>query len=40
MVLALDASAAVAAVALARTNGLDATIVGEVRAGSREVVLT
>jgi phosphoribosylformylglycinamidine cyclo-ligase len=40
MVLALDDSAAGAAVTLARANGVDASIVGEVRAGSREVVLT
>ncbi len=40
MVLALDASAVNAAVTLARANGVDASIVGGVRTGSREVVLT
>ena len=40
MVLALDPSAAAAAVTLARANGLAASIVGEVRTGSRQVVLT
>lgn len=40
MVIALDASAAAAAVTLARANGVDASIVGEVCAGSRQVVLT
>jgi phosphoribosylformylglycinamidine cyclo-ligase len=40
MVVALDPSAADAALTLARTNGIDASIVGEVRAGSRQVVLT
>jgi phosphoribosylformylglycinamidine cyclo-ligase len=40
MVLALDLSAAAAALSVARTNGVNASIVGEIRAGSREVVLT
>jgi phosphoribosylformylglycinamidine cyclo-ligase len=40
MVLALDASAVNAAVTLARANGVDASIVGAVRTGSGEVVLT
>lgn len=40
MVLALDPSAAAAALSVARTNGVNASIVGEIRAGSREVVLT
>jgi phosphoribosylformylglycinamidine cyclo-ligase len=40
MVLAIDASAAEGAVTVARSRGLGASIVGEVRAGSREVVLT
>jgi phosphoribosylformylglycinamidine cyclo-ligase len=40
MVLALDESAAEAAVTLARAKGYDASIVGVIRAGSRKVVLT
>jgi phosphoribosylformylglycinamidine cyclo-ligase len=40
MVVALDPSAAEAALTLARTMGVDATIVGEVRTGTRQVVLT
>jgi hypothetical protein len=40
MVMALDASAAEAAVTLARTSGIEASIVGDVRAGTRQVVLT
>jgi phosphoribosylformylglycinamidine cyclo-ligase len=40
MVIALDPSAAEAAVTLARTSGIKASIVGQVRAGSRQVVLT
>ena len=40
MVLALDANAANAAVTLARSSGVSASIVGEVRAGAGKVVLT
>ena len=40
MVLALDESAGEAAVTLARANGFGASIVGAVRAGSQQVVLT
>jgi phosphoribosylformylglycinamidine cyclo-ligase len=40
MVVAVDASAAEAALTLARTSGVDASIVGAVRAGTRQVVLT
>jgi phosphoribosylformylglycinamidine cyclo-ligase len=40
MVMALDASAAEAAVTLARTSGIEASIVGDVRAGTRQVLLT
>ncbi|MGH3733046.1 MAG: phosphoribosylformylglycinamidine cyclo-ligase [Acidimicrobiales bacterium] len=40
MVVAVDPSAAEAAVTLARTSGIDASIVGEVREGARGVVLT
>ena len=40
MVIALDPSAAEAAVTLARTSGVEASIVGDVRAGTRQVVLT
>jgi phosphoribosylformylglycinamidine cyclo-ligase len=40
MVVALDPSAAEAALTLARTMGIDATIVGEVRTGTKQVVLT
>ena len=39
MVVALDASAAEAAVSLARASGVDASIVGEVRVGTGRVVL-
>jgi phosphoribosylformylglycinamidine cyclo-ligase len=40
MVVALDPSAAEAALTLARTSGVDASLVGEVRSGTRQVVLT
>lgn len=40
MVVAMDPSAAEAALTLARTSGVDASIVGEVRAGTKQVVLT
>ena len=40
MVIALDASAAEAAVTLARASGVGASVVGDVRAGSGRVVLT
>lgn len=40
MVIALDPSAAKAALTLARTSGVDSSIVGVVRAGTRQVVLT
>jgi phosphoribosylformylglycinamidine cyclo-ligase len=40
MVVALDPSAAEAALTLARTMGVEASIVGEVRAGTRQVVLS
>jgi phosphoribosylformylglycinamidine cyclo-ligase len=40
MVIALDASAAEAAVTLARASGVDASIVGTMRAGAKQVVLT
>jgi phosphoribosylformylglycinamidine cyclo-ligase len=40
MVVALDPSAAEAAVTLARASGVDASIVGEVDAGAQKVVLT
>jgi phosphoribosylformylglycinamidine cyclo-ligase len=40
MVVALDPSAAEAAVTLARASGVDASIVGEVNAGAQKVVLT
>lgn len=40
MVIALEASAAEAAVTLARANGFGASVVGEVRSGTGEVVLT
>jgi phosphoribosylformylglycinamidine cyclo-ligase len=40
MVLALDKNAANAAVTLARGSGVSASIVGEVRAGAGQVVLT
>ncbi len=40
MVIALDASAAEAAVALARANGVEASVVGGVRSGVGKVVLT
>jgi phosphoribosylformylglycinamidine cyclo-ligase len=40
MVVAVDPSAAEAAVTLARAGGIDASIVGVLRAGSRQVVLT
>jgi phosphoribosylformylglycinamidine cyclo-ligase len=40
MVVALDPDAADAALTLARTLGVGASIVGEVRAGTGEVVLT
>ena len=40
MVIALDASAAEAAVSLARASGLGASVVGEVRSGTGEVVFT
>lgn len=39
MVVALDASAVAAAITLARANGVNAFIVGEVRAGTKQVVL-
>jgi phosphoribosylformylglycinamidine cyclo-ligase len=39
MVLALDASAADAAITLSRAAGVTATVVGEVRSGSAKVVL-
>ncbi len=40
MVVALDPSAAEAALTLARTSGVEASIVGAVREGTRQVVLT
>jgi phosphoribosylformylglycinamidine cyclo-ligase len=40
MVIALDASAAEAAVTLARTSGVSASVVGHVRAGTQQVVLS
>lgn len=40
MVVAIDASGADAAITLARTQGVTATVVGEVRVGSAKVVLT
>jgi phosphoribosylformylglycinamidine cyclo-ligase len=40
MVVALDPSAAEAAVTLARASGVDASTVGEVRVGTKNVVLT
>lgn len=40
MVVALDASAAEAAVTLSRANGIDASIVGALQKGSQQVVLT
>jgi phosphoribosylaminoimidazole (AIR) synthetase len=40
MVVAIDASGADAAITLARTMGVTATEVGEVRVGSTKVVLT
>ncbi len=40
MVLALDANAANAAVTLARSSGIAASVVGEVRSGGAKVVLT
>jgi phosphoribosylformylglycinamidine cyclo-ligase len=40
MVVALDASAVAAAITLARAKGVSAFIVGDVRAGSKQVVLT
>jgi phosphoribosylaminoimidazole (AIR) synthetase len=40
MVVALDASAAEAAVTLSRASGIDATIIGALRPGTRRVVLT
>jgi phosphoribosylformylglycinamidine cyclo-ligase len=40
MVVAIDASGADAAITLARTMGVTATVVGEVRVGSTKVVLT
>jgi phosphoribosylformylglycinamidine cyclo-ligase len=40
MVVALDPGAAEAALTLARTKGVDASIVGEVRSGTRQVILT
>jgi phosphoribosylformylglycinamidine cyclo-ligase len=40
MVVALDPSAAEAAVTLARASGVDASIVGEVKTGAKNVVLT
>jgi len=40
MVVALDASAAEAAVSLARANGVSAVLVGSVRTGTGEVVLS
>jgi phosphoribosylformylglycinamidine cyclo-ligase len=40
MVVAVDPSAAEAALTLARTSGVDASIVGAVRSGARQVVLT
>jgi hypothetical protein len=39
MVVALDPSAAEAAVTLARASGVDASIVGTLRPGARQVVL-
>jgi len=40
MVVALDPGAAEAALTVAQTNGVEASIVGEVRTGTRQVVLT
>jgi phosphoribosylformylglycinamidine cyclo-ligase len=40
MVVALDASAAEAAIGLARTAGLFSSVVGEIRSGSAKVILT
>jgi hypothetical protein len=40
MVVALDRSAADAALTLATTMGVDASTVGEVRTGTRQVVLS
>ncbi|MGP8009537.1 MAG: phosphoribosylformylglycinamidine cyclo-ligase [Acidimicrobiales bacterium] len=40
MLIAVDASAAEAAVTLARASGVDASIVGTVRSGANQVVLT
>jgi phosphoribosylformylglycinamidine cyclo-ligase len=40
MVVAVDASAADAAISLARVNGISAMMVGLVRAGTGEVVLS
>ncbi len=40
MVVAVDANAAEAAVTLARASGIAASVVGEVRAGSGQVVIS
>jgi phosphoribosylaminoimidazole (AIR) synthetase len=40
MVVAVDASAAEAAVTLSRALGLGASIVGDVRPGAKDVILT
>lgn len=40
MVIALDESASEAAVTVARANGIEASIVGSIRAGTKQVVLT
>jgi hypothetical protein len=40
MVMALDASAAEAAITLARAAGVSSSIVGEVRSGGAKVILT
>jgi phosphoribosylaminoimidazole (AIR) synthetase len=40
MVVAIDASAAEAAVTLSRALGLGASIVGDVRSGTKDVILT